>query len=344
MKILVAGGCGFLGSHVCELFKNKGWDVIAYDNMTKFETDRITFGDPERIRYYNLDYLQQLGVDVVRENVRDFQMVRDCAEGCDYIINCAAQPTMTLSSERPGLDFETNVIGALSILEAARKHHIPAAFCSSIHVYGTGINDEVTEGPDRYYRRPSAIDESHPVLTGVLTPLHASKRAMEIYVQTYAQTYGLDLAAFRLTGIYGPRQFGSEDHGWVSLLAIKAMLELPIQIIGTGKQVRDILYVKDAARAFEYWFEKGRPSGIYNIGGGPDTLVSVLGCLDKLCDLSQTRRNYTFGGERRGDLLYFVCDSERAWVDFEWRPTASVNYGLKELVNWLQSIRDMFHA
>lgn len=333
-----------MGSHVCELFKTKGWNVVAYDDMTKFETDRIQFGDRERIRNYNRDFLESIGVEVVVGQVENSLAVEGYTEDCNYIVNCAAQPTMTLAAEDPWLDFDVNVHGALCLLEAARKRKIPAAFCSSIHVYGTGINDELKEGPDRYYRIPMTIDESHPVLTGELTPLHASKRAMEIYVQTYAQTYGLDLAVFRLTGIYGPRQFGSEDHGWVSLLAIKTMLGLPIQIIGTGKQVRDILYVKDAARAFEQWYENGRPSGTYNIGGGPDTSIAVLGCLDKLCDLNQTRRNIEFGGERRGDLLYFVCDIKKAWHAFGWYPTASVNYGLKELVGWLQSVRDIFHA
>lgn len=344
MKLLVAGGCGFLGSHVCELFKGKGWDVVAYDNMTKFEVGRIAFGDQERIRSYNMSFLNSINVDVTIRDIRDREALEHYGKDCDFIINCAAQPTMTLSSEEPVLDFETNVVGSLNILEVARKHSIPSAFCSSIHVYGTGINEEIKEGHDRYYRSPVAISEKHPVLTGQLTPLHASKRAAEIYIQTYAATYDMDVTCFRLTGIYGPRQFGSEDHGWVSLLAIKSMIGLPIQIIGTGKQVRDILYVKDAAQAFYTWFDSGRPSGIYNVGGGPDTIISVLGCLDKLYQLNGTAKDIVFGGERRGDLLYFVCDSNKAMEAFGWTPTVGTTEGLRGLVSWLQSIRDMFHV
>jgi len=344
MKLLVIGGCGFLGSHVCELFKEKGWDVVAYDNLTKFETGRIAFGDQDRIRSYNLSYLYGIDVEVAVRDIRDRTALEHYAKGCDYIINCAAQPTMTLSSEDPLLDFGTNVKGSLNILEAARKHSIPSAFCSSIHVYGTGMNEEVVEKTDRYYREPVTIDETHEVLTGHLTPLHASKRAAEIYIQTYIDTYGIEAATFRLTGIYGPRQFGSEDHGWVSLLAIKAMMGLQVQIIGTGKQVRDILYVKDAAKAFLNWFEHGRPSGIYNIGGGPSTLISVLECLDELYKLNGSDPDITFGGERRGDLLYFVCDSHKAHEAFEWSPSVNTSSGLGELVKWLQSIKDIFHA
>lgn len=344
MKVFVAGGCGFLGSHVCELFKSKGWGVVAYDDMTKFETGRIQFGDVEAIRRYNREFLESIGVEFVYGQVENSLAVEGWTKGCDYIVNCAAQPTMTLSAENPWLDFDVNVHGALCLLEAARKHGIPAAFCSSIHVYGTGINTSLKEGPWRYYRIPIDIDEEHPVLTGDLTPLHASKRAMEIYVQTYAQTYGVPTAALRLTGIYGPRQFGSEDHGWVSLLAIKTMLGLPIQIIGTGKQVRDILYVKDAARAFESWFENGQPWGVYNVGGGPETSISVLECLAKLADLSNVQQTKVMGGKRRGDLLYFVCNNSKAWDAFGWAPTTSVNQGLKELVEWLKSVRHIFHA
>jgi len=344
MKILVTGGCGFLGSHVCELFREKGWEVAAYDNMTKFEVSRIQFGNQERIRNYNKEFLQEIGVDVVEGDIRHRRHLPAAVEGCDYIVNCAAQPTMTLSAENPLLDFEVNVQGMLNILEAARKYHIPVATCSSIHVYGTGINDSLTEGEDRYYRRPELISEEHSVLTGHLTPLHASKRCAEIYIQTYIDTYNIRAANFRLTGIYGPRQFGSEDHGWVSLLAIKTMMGLPIQLIGNGKQVRDILYVEDAAKAFDYWFRAECPSGTYNIGGGSDNMISVLQCLEKLSTLYGREQSLTPGGKREGDLLYFACDNRKASGAFGWTPTVEPSEGLRRLTEWLRSNKDIFSA
>jgi len=344
MKVLVTGGCGFLGSHVCELFKEKYWEVVAYDNMTKFEVARIQFGDQERIRNYNRDYLESLGVEVVVGDIRDDDHLLGMAEGCDYIVNCAAQPTMTLSSEDSVLDFEVNVRGLLNILEVGRLLKIPLVTCSSIHVYGTGINDSLTEGVDRYHRDPELIDEGHPVLTGHITPLHASKRCAEIYIQTYIDTYSVRAANFRLTGIYGPRQFGSEDHGWVSLLAIKTMLDLPIQLIGNGKQVRDILYVKDAAKAFDCWLGAGCPPGTYNVGGGPDNIISVLQCLGELSQLYEREQILTPGGERAGDLLYFVCDNKKASEAFGWTPTVKPKEGLGSLVRWLKDNRDIFSA
>ncbi len=344
MKVLVTGGCGFLGSHVCELFKEKGWGVVAYDNMTKFETSRIAFGNQERIRSYNKDYLENLGIEVVVADIRYARTLENCAKTCNYIVNCAAQPTMTLSFENPILDFEVNVQGTLNLLEAARRYKIPLASCSSIHVYGTGLNEDLEEMHDTYRRVPPTIDETHPVLTGHLTPLHASKRCAEIYTQTYADVYGIKTANFRLTGIYGPRQFGSEDHGWVSLLAIKTMMGLPIQLIGNGKQARDILYVKDAAKAFDLWHENGCPSGTYNIGGGVPNLISVLQCLRVLGSLFARAQNVVPGGERTGDLLYFACDYAKAHNDFGWKPSVSPHTGLKELVEWLRNNENIFNA
>jgi CDP-paratose 2-epimerase len=344
VKVLVTGGCGFLGSHICEYFRRLGWHVIAYDNMTKFETSRIQFGDKDRIRNYNREHLAMIGVEVVRGDIMDDECLFDWAECCDYIVNCAAQPTMTLSSEDPVFDFETNVWGMVNILEAARKFNIPVATCSSIHIYGTGINKSLNELNDTYMRPSPLIDENHPILTGELTPLHASKACAEIYTRMYSETYEINTAVFRLTGIYGERQFGSEDHGWVSLMAIKTMLGLPIQLIGTGKQVRDILYVTDATRAFHDWLNAGCPSGIYNIGGGKSNIISVMQCIMRLGLIMNKSQCILKGGERRGDLLYFACDNKKATEAFGWKPTIKPDEGLERMALWLQDNKDIFNV
>jgi CDP-paratose 2-epimerase len=346
MKVLVTGGCGFLGSHICEHFNNLGWQVIAYDNMTKFETSRIDFGNQEKIRNYNYNFLDKLGVSIIVADICDKKELKNSviASNCDIIINCAAQPTMTLSSEKPVFDFETNVVGTINLLELARQYNIPLALCSSIHVYGTGINDNLEETDEVYHRRPPLISEEHPVLTGQLTPLHASKRCAEIYGRMYTEAYLTRVATFRLTGIYGARQFGSEEHGWVSLLAIKTMLGLPIQLIGNGKQVRDILYVTDAVEAFDKWIKAGCPSGIYNIGGGVQNIISVKQCLKQLSRLFNKEQIITDGGVRRGDLLYFACDTKRAFNHFNWEAKIPPTTGLKHLAGWLRECKDIFNA
>src|SRR5687768_15394695 len=143
MKILVTGGCGFLGSHICELFRAKGWNVVAYDNLTKYELNRTGY-DVDASRRYNVDFLASIGVEIAVDDIRDLAALRRSAIGADFIAHTAAQPAMTISWEDPQLDFETNVAGTFNVLEVARQQGIPVASCSTIHTYGTGINDEIT--------------------------------------------------------------------------------------------------------------------------------------------------------------------------------------------------------
>ena len=163
MKILVTGGCGFLGSHICSVFRSKGWDVVAYDNLTKYELERTGYR-VDASRRHNVDFLESIGVSIAVEDIRDAATLLRYAESSDFIAHTAAQPAMTISWENPRLDLETNVVGTFNVLEAARACRIPVASCSTIHTYGTGINDEIREDGPRFVREPAAIPESHDVL------------------------------------------------------------------------------------------------------------------------------------------------------------------------------------
>ena len=340
MKIFVTGGCGFLGSHVCEFYRKKGDQVVSYDNMTKYELKRTGF-QAEAARNYNWDYLENIGVEMVKADVRDFDALINCAQGCDYIIHTAAQPAMTISWEDPRLDISTNVMGTFNVLEVARKLKIPVASCATIHVYGNKINDALVEREKRYTRDPKSIDENHPTLEGILSPLHASKAAGDIYVKAYIDTYHIEAASFRLTGIYGPRQFGGEDHGWVANFAIRSVLGWPITIFGTGKQLRDIIYATDVCEAFDAFFMTRRP-GIYNIGGGPPTAISLLECIDILQDILGWRPDVQFDPDRYGDLRYFVCNIEKAKKQLGWAPEIMPEEGIRGLVEWIRKEKNMF--
>jgi CDP-paratose 2-epimerase len=340
MKILVTGGCGFLGSHVCEYYKKKGAEVIAFDNLTKHELMRTGY-DVEGARFYNWNFLKELGVTLIKGDIRNKDSVFEVAKDCDYIIHTAAQPAMTISIEQPELDITTNVIGTFNLLEAARKYKIPIVYCSTIHVYGNKINETIKEGKKRFIRRPAAIDENYPTMQGKLTPLHASKRSAEIYVQTYIDTYGLEAAIFRFTGMYGPRQFGGEDHGWVANFVIRTLLRLPIKIFGTDKQVRDILYVTDAVKAFEAFYKYRKP-GIYNIGGGIKNIISLGECLEVIKKLTGIEQNIRFEPARLGDLWYFVCDITKAKRELKWEPKVSNKEGIKKLINWVKENIEIF--
>ncbi len=340
MKILITGGCGFLGSHVCEYYIRKGDEVIAFDNMTKHELVRTGYAT-EEARNYNWNFLKDLGVNLVEGDVRDFEHLLEVAKGCDFIVHTAAQPAMTISWEDPELDFSTNVRGTFNVLKAAKKYKIPIVSCSTIHVYGNKINEELKEGKTRYLREPLEINEDYPTMQGVLTPLHASKRAAELYVQTFIDTYKLEAASFRLTGIYGPNQFGGEDHGWVANFVIKALLGEPINIYGTGKQVREIIYAQDVARAFDAFYQSRKP-GIYNIGGGSKTAISLIECIDLLKEITGKEIKVNFAGARLGDLYYFICDTNKAKKELNWQAEIMPKEGIINLVNWVKDNINLF--
>ncbi len=340
MKVLVTGGCGFLGSHVCEFYRKKGAQVVAFDNLTKHELLRTGYkvGDA---RSYNWDLLKGMGVKMVKGDIRKKDDLVNAAKGCDFIVHTAAQPAMTVSIEEPEFDLMSNVVGTFNVLEAARKHDLPVVNSSSIHVYGNRINDTLKEGKTRYVRKPTAIDEDYPAMQGEITPLHASKRSAEIYVQMFTDTYDLKAATYRLTGMYGPRQFGGEDHGWVANFVIRTVLGLPIKVFGTGKQLRDILYASDAASSFDAFYKHQVP-GIYNVGGGVKNMISLVECLDLIKEITGKGQSITFEKVRPGDLFYFVCDITKARKNLKWEPKVTNEEGVKRLVDWVTENKGMF--
>jgi len=340
MRILVTGGCGFIGSWVCEYYAQRGREVISYDNMTKYELMRTGYNVDE-VRNYNWEYLKKLGVKLVEADVRNREELFEYAKDCNFIVHTAAQPAMTLSIEDPQLDFSTNVLGTVNVLEAARKFNIPVVSCATIHIYGNEINRELKEGKKRYLRKPVSINESYPTLTGTITPLHASKASADIYVRTYIDTYKVKAASFRLTGLYGERQFGGEDHGWVANFSIRAITGLPITIYGTGKQVRDILYAGDVVSAFDSFYQRPRP-GIYNIGGGRENMISLLESIELISEILHKKIQVRFTPERMGDLRYFVCDIKKAKKVLGWSPKIRPREGIGKLIKWIEENKKLF--
>jgi CDP-paratose 2-epimerase len=342
MKVLVTGGCGFLGSNICAFYKAKGVEVIAYDNLAKHEFARNTYMKP-MARVYNKELLEKSGVKVLVQDIRDKEDLLNAAKGCDYICHTAAQPAMTISWEDPELDFSTNTRGTFNVLDVARQLNIPVAVCSSIHTFGPDrINASLKEEKTRYVRNPVTIGDDEPLLQGMVSPLHASKRANEIYVQSYIDTFGLKAACFRLTGIYGPNQFGGEDHGWVANFSIRAVIGESLTIFGTGKQTRDILYASDVAEAFDSFYRTQKP-GIYTIGGGEMNMISLLESIELIGDLVGVKPLVKFENERRGDLRYFVADYSKFFNATGWEPKVRPKEGVTRLLDWIKKNEGLFY-
>jgi CDP-paratose 2-epimerase len=152
----------------------------------------------------------------------------------------------------------------------------------------------------------------------------------------YIDTYQAEAASFRLTGIYGTRQFGGEDHGWVANFAIRSVLGWPITIFGTGKQTRDIIYATDVCRAFDAFYVARKP-GIYNIGGGTGTVLSLIECVDILAEITGKKPEVLFAPDRHGDLRYFVCDIRKAQGELGWVPGIVPRKGIEALVEWVKA-------
>ncbi len=340
MKILVTGGCGFIGSWVCDYYAAGGNTVIAYDNMTKHELMRTGY-NVEKARTYNWDYLKARGVQLVKADVRNREELFEYARSCDFIVHTAAQPAITLSIEDPLLDMTTNLCGTFNVLEAARTFDIPVVSCATVHVYGNLINRELKKTKTRFVREPAEIDETYPTLGGILTPLHASKASADVYVRMYIDTYKIKAASFRLTGLYGPRQLGGEDHGWVANFCIRAIMGMPISIYGTGKQVRDILFAQDLVDAFDAFYRYRIP-GIYNIGGGRRSAISLIESIGIISDILGKKIEVSFGQERLGDLRYFVCDSRKAKKALKWAARVRPREGIERLIRWIEENKKLF--
>lgn len=340
MRVLVTGGCGFLGSHVCDFFIKKGWEVVSFDNMTKYELKRTGYGT-DATRDYNWNYLKALGVTMVKGDIRNLEHLTDRTEGCDFIVHTAAQPAMTISWEDPEYDFTTNVVGTFNVLETARKRKIPVVNTSSIHVYGNSINDSLKEEDTYYSRNPLEIPETQPVMVGKISPLHASKMSAEHYVTTYRDMYDVKAATFRFTGIYGERQFGGEDHGWVANFAIRSIFGLPIRIFGTGKQTRDILYAQDGAESYLNFFNN-QLTGTYNIGGAKEHKISLIESIVMIGEILGRKQEVIYEAERPGDMRYFICDITQA-RKFGFNPKVRPREGITKLLKWVEENKSVFN-
>lgn len=342
MKVLVTGIAGFLGSHVAGYYREKGDDVIGIDNLNKYELSRIPYLNPHKVRKYVINYLHDIGAELVVGDICRHAALLDLANKFkpDYIIHCAAQPAMTIALESPSMSCENNVLGTVNVLDVARILKTPVAICSTIHVYGNGINDTLMESDDRFYRTPTLIKETDRVLTGKVTGLHIDKYGSELYARSFIESYDMNIAIFRLTGLYGDRQFAGSDHGWISAFGMQTILDYPINVYGTDKQVRDILYVSDAVNAFDKWYDKP-VSGVYNICGGVNNIVSIKSVLKIISNITNKKQNIKILPYRQGDLHYFAGDYSKASETFGWKPTIIPKNGLKYMVEWILSNKGM---
>ncbi len=339
---LITGGAGFIGANLAARLAAAGQSVVVFDNLSRPGVER------------NLAELQRRfgeRIEVRLGDVRDREALQKAVEGASQVYHFAAQVAVTTSVSRPLEDFEVNALGTLHLLESLRRLHDPPPlfYTSTNKVYGR-LEGHCFEEDDAAYRPHSAqlalsgVPESQPL--DFYSPYGCSKGTAEQYVRDYARIYGLPTVVFRMSCIYGPLQRGSEDQGWVAHFLIRALRKEPITLYGSGKQVRDILFIDDLLDAFEL-AARCMPmirGGVFNIGGGPEGRLSLLELIAMIENLEGGRVATAFGPARPGDQPYYVSDTTLFSRRTGWKPRVGTSQGVRLLHRWLRAAHDVSEA
>jgi CDP-paratose 2-epimerase len=336
--VLVIGGAGFIGSNVADAFLRSGSRVTVYDNFSRP-------GGAANGRWLKATHGRR--VRVLRGDIRrGGSRLRDLVDEADLVIHNAGQVAVTTSVTDPRGDFETNAAGTFEVLEALRgsRRRPPMVFSSTNKVYGNlpGVRTRRLGRRYAFAGRPHGIAEDQPL--DFHSPYGCSKGAADQYVRDYARIYGLPTVVFRKSCIYGPRQFGVEDQGWVAWFTIAALHGRPITIYGDGKQVRDVLYIDDLVRAYRCAFRRIRDVAgeVFNIGGGPRHTMSLLELLEILEELRGQPVPVGYDDWRPGDQVIYVSDIRKARRDLGWTPTVAPEAGVRRLYRWIAANPTLF--
>ncbi|MEX1248570.1 MAG: GDP-mannose 4,6-dehydratase [Anaerolineales bacterium] len=338
-RYLITGGAGFIGSNYADYLLAQGANVTIFDNLSRRGADK------------NLAWLREkhgaVSFDLVIGDVRDPDVLKDLAGQADVIVHLAGQVAVTSSVIDPRTDFEINALGTFNVLEAARlSGNKPFFIYSSTNkVYGEMTEHKLVEQKTRYgyAKLPNGLQETQPL--DFHSPYGCSKGTAEQYVHDYARIYGIPSVVMRQSCIYGPRQFGVEDQGWLAWFVIAAVLGKPITIYGNGKQVRDMLHVGDLIAAYDAAVARSKKVAgqIYNIGGGPEYTLSIwMECGPMLEKMLGRRIPVKRGAVRPGDQMVYISDIRKAKKELGWQPKIGVEQGAGELVDWVQAHRNLF--
>lgn len=343
MKVLVTGGGGFIGSHIAEYYAHKGAEVTVIDNLSRRRLLHASvMGYPPT---YNWDFLRKFkNIRLLKADVRNGVAVKEAARNAEAIFHTAGQVAVTSSVTNPVVDFKVNALGSFNVLEAARLNDATVVFCSTNKVYGGNVNlIPVTATGLRYeFSDPhysNGIPESFSVDASPHSPYGCSKLSADLYVQEYGFTYGLKTGVFRMSCIYGERQFGIEDQGWLAWFVRAVLTKSRLTIYGDGKQVRDVLHVEDLVRAFDLFLKRKIGHEVFNIGGGRANTVSLLELLALLEALTGLTPRYDYSDWRPADQKVYISDISKAFNLLGWRPRIDPKRGVERVLKWTREVR-----
>jgi CDP-paratose 2-epimerase len=338
-RVLITGGAGFIGSNLVNRLLEEGHHVTIFDNLSRSGCKQ------------NLNWLRgRHGADsfnLVIANLSDQKALFEAAEGVNQFYHLAGQVAVTTSVENPRKDFYDNALGTFNALEAARIAGDDPIFifASTNKVYGGMEEVKIIEDKSRYHYADFQYGVPENRCLDFHSPYGCSKGAGDQYVRDYARIYNLRSVVMRQSCIYGYRQFGIEDQGWVAWFIIASLMNLPIKIYGNGKQVRDILFVDDLLNAYELAVQKiDKTAGqIFNIGGGPENTLSIWA---EFGSILENFLGYSVQVEysewRPGDQPIYVSDIRKAQEILGWKPQISVLDGIDRLFQWVKANLDLF--
>jgi len=332
--ILITGGCGFIGCNLADALAMRGDKVVVFDNLSRA-------GVRENAQWLKLRHGEL--VSIMMGDIRDAISVIEAVRGARAVLHLAAQVAVTGSLQEPIDDFEINARGTLNVLEAIRIHNpsAPMIFASTNKVYGRLVQDsEIEQVGNRHVpinaRLSGGVTEDVPL--DFYSPYGCSKGAADQYVRDYARVYGMDTAVLRMSCIYGPRQFGTEDQGWLAHFMLRSILGEQLTIFGDGLQVRDALHVSDAAAAWIAVLENiGSVRGrVFNLGGGPENAISLLELIDQIALMRGVAPALSFDQWRPGDQPWYVSRFDALTSAVGWMPQVPLREGLQSLLGWLE--------
>lgn len=339
LNYFVTGGAGFIGSNYAYRLIERGENVTIFDNLSRA-------GAPRNLKWLQ-DTFGANAFNLVIGDIRDAAQLVVSAREADVIVHLAGQVAVTTSVVKPREDFEINALGTFNVLEAARLNERNPIFLysSTNKVYG-GMDDvKVIERNGRweYEDLPFGAPESQPL--DFHSPYGCSKGAGDQYVRDYHRIYGLRSVVLRQSCIYGPRQFGVEDQGWVAWMIIAAQTGKPISIYGDGKQIRDLLHVYDLNDAYDAVIaniEKVQGE-VFNLGGGAENTMSIWTEFGPRLEALLGRPiSVAHGDWRPGDQKVFVADIRKAQKMLDWNPKYSVERGVAQLFDWVSQNKQLF--
>jgi CDP-paratose 2-epimerase len=334
---LITGGAGFVGANLAHRLLSDGRRVLIFDNLSRPGVEQ------------NLQWLKDAhgdALEIAIDDIRDRAAIARAVGRACQVFHFAAQVAVTTSLADPIEDFSINAGGTLNVLEAVRAQRNPpgVVMTSTNKVYGALEDVPLEQGAQGYTpvdaaTRKRGISERRPL--DFHSPYGCSKGTADQYVRDYARSYGLSTIVFRMSCIYGPRQFGTEDQGWVAHFLLRAIDGEPITLYGDGNQVRDILFVDDLVEAFLLAERHiGRLTGeAFNIGGGPANTVSLLDLLERIEHLHGKSPHVSFESWRTGDQRYYVSDTEAFHDATGWSARVHVGEGIELLHGWLIEAR-----